>query len=151
MERRKYVMTLIGKEQAVVGKTFRLYSIPGECKRCRLYSICVAKLKPGRVYKIVNVRHVGLPQPNKCLLTGEDMVPIIAEELPIIVPIPIKSFIEDVTITYKVPQGNCDELRRYIPSEQVLKDGTKIRILREVGRVKCKNDEYVLAEVTPLD
>ncbi len=44
----KRVMTLIGKEQAVVGKTFRLYSVPNECRQCRLFNICVARLKPGR-------------------------------------------------------------------------------------------------------
>lgn len=41
----KRVMTLIGKEQAVVGKTFRLYSVPNECRQCRLFNICVARLK----------------------------------------------------------------------------------------------------------
>lgn len=40
----KKVMTLIGREQAVVGKTFRLYSIPNECRQCRLFNICVASL-----------------------------------------------------------------------------------------------------------
>ncbi len=40
----KRVMTLIGREQAVVGKTFRLYSIPNECRQCKLFNICVASL-----------------------------------------------------------------------------------------------------------
>ncbi len=44
----KRVMTLIGREQAVVGKTFRLYSIPSECRQCKLFNICVARLRPGR-------------------------------------------------------------------------------------------------------
>ncbi len=151
MSEGKRIMTLIGREQAVVGKTFRLYSIPDECRRCRLFNICVAKLKPGRVYRIVEVRHVGLPQPDKCLLTGEDMVPVVVEELPIIAPIPINSFIEGITITYIRPRVDCDELRRYIPSDQVLKDGVKVRLLREVGRVRCKDGNYVIAEVLPLD
>ncbi len=38
----KRVMTLIGREQAIIGKTFRLYSIPNECRQCKLFNICVA-------------------------------------------------------------------------------------------------------------
>ncbi len=147
----KRVMTLIGREQAIVGKTFRLYSIPNECRQCKLFGICVARLRPGRVYKIVEVKHVGLPQPNKCLLTGEDMVPIIAEELPIIIPIPAKLFIEGVVITYERSLIACNDARRYVPSDNVLREGTKVRIIKETGRIKCDNESYVLAEVVPLD
>ena len=147
----KRVMTLIGREQAVVGKTFRLYSIPSECRQCKLFNICVARLRPGRVYRIVEVKHVGLPQPNKCLLTGEDMVPIIAEELPIIIPIPAKLFIEGVVITYTKSIITCSDARKYLPSDSVLKEGTKVRIMKETGRIKCDSESYVLAEVIPLD
>ncbi|MFB6470747.1 MAG: UPF0179 family protein [Vulcanisaeta sp. AZ3] len=151
MDYGKRITTLIGKEQAVIGKTFRLYSIPDECKKCKLYSICVARLRLGRVYRIVEVKHVGLPQPSKCLLTGEDMVPIVIEEMPITIPIPIKSFMEGITLTYIKPKVNCDELKRYIPSEQVIKDGTKVKVIREVGRVRCGDGDYILSEVMPLD
>ncbi|GAB6944627.1 UPF0179 family protein [Vulcanisaeta sp. JCM 14467] len=147
----KRVMTLIGREQAVVGKTFRLYSIPSECRQCKLFNICVARLRPGRVYRIVEVKHVGLPQPNKCLLTGEDMVPIIAEELPIIIPIPAKLFIEGVIITYTKSLITCTDARKYIPNDNVLKEGTRVKLVRETGRVKCGGESYVLAEVIPLD
>ncbi|MCG2863362.1 MAG: UPF0179 family protein [Vulcanisaeta sp.] len=147
----KRIMTLISKEQAVVGRTFRLYSIPNECRECRLFNICVSRLKLGRVYRIVEVRHVGLPQPNKCLLTGEDMVPVIVEEQPIIAPIPVNLFIEGVTITYTKPRVICDELRMYVPNDQVLREGVKIKLLKELGRVRCKDGNYVIAEVLPLD
>ena len=147
----KKIMTLIGKEQAIIGRTFKLYSIPNECKQCRLFNICVARLKPGRVYKVVDVKHVGLPQPDKCLLTGEEMIPIIAEELPIIIPIPTKLFIEGVVITFTKSIITCNDLKKYIPNDQALKEGTKIRIMKEKGRVRCNNENYVLAEVIPLD
>lgn len=146
---RKQVLTLIGKGQAIIGRTFKLYAIPDECRRCKLYNICVARIKPGRVYRIVEIRHVSLPQPDKCLLTGEEMVPIVAEEQPIIIPIPAKSFLEGVIMTYTKININCNELRNYL--NQPINDGTKIRIIREAGRVKCGNETYVLAEVIPLD
>ncbi len=147
----KRIMTLISKEQAIVGKNFRLYSIPDECKRCKLFNLCVSRLKPGRVYRVVEVKHVGLPQTNKCLLTGEEVVPIIAEELPLIIPVPAKLFIEGVVITYAKSDVACDNVKRYLPNEQVLKEGTKVKIVRETGRIKCNNENYVLAEVIPLD
>ncbi|BDR91251.1 UPF0179 family protein [Vulcanisaeta souniana] len=147
----KRIMTLISKEQAVVGKTFRLYSIPDECRRCKLFNLCVSRLKPGRVYRVVDVKHVGLPQTNKCLLTGEEMVPIIVEELPLIIPVPAKLFIEGVVITYTKSDIVCDNAKKYLPNEQVLKEGTRVKIVRETGRVKCDNENYVLAEVVPLD
>ncbi|WP_069806798.1 UPF0179 family protein [Vulcanisaeta thermophila] len=145
----KQVLTLIGKGQAVVGKTFRLLSIPEECRRCRLYNICMARVKPGRVYRIVSVRYVNLPQTYKCLLTGEDMVPIVAEEQPIVVPIPTRSFIEGVVMTYVKPRVNCNELRAYL--NQAINEGTRVRVLRGLGRVVCGNESYTLAEVIPLD
>ncbi len=147
----KRVMTLIGREQAIIGKTFRLYSIPNECRQCKLFNICVARLKPGRVYRIVEVKHVGLPQPNKCLLTGEDMVPIVAEELPIVIPIPAKLFIEGVVTTYTKSLITCNDIRKYLPNDNMLKEGTKVRIVRGIQRIKCDNENYVLAEVIPLD
>lgn len=49
----KRVMTLIGREQAIIGKTFRLYSIPNECRQCKLFNICVARLKPGRSIELL--------------------------------------------------------------------------------------------------
>lgn len=84
-------------------------------------------------------------------MTGEDMVPIIAEELPIIVPIPSKLFIEGVVITYIKSLITCNDARKYLPSDNVLRDGTKIKIVRETGRIRCNNEGYVLAEVIPLD
>ncbi|WP_252901047.1 UPF0179 family protein [Vulcanisaeta sp. JCM 14467] len=70
---------------------------------------------------MVEVKHVGLPQPNKCLLTGEDMVPIIAEELPIIIPIPAKLFIEGVIITYTKSLITCTDAGNTYPTTTCLR------------------------------
>ncbi len=150
----KRILTLIGEGQAKVGHVFKLFSIPEECKRCRLFNICIARLKVGRKYRVVEVRRVNLPRLDRCLLTGECLVPVVVEELPIVVAIPYQpNIIEGIVVTYNVVDGECQETlcRRYGEDRCSVTPGTKIKILNILGVEECKGRKYLIIRCTPLD
>jgi len=148
---RKLVLTLIGRGQATVGNTFKLHSVPRECYGCRLFDVCISRVRPGRIYRIVEVRKIGLPRLDRCLLTGEEMIPIVAEELPILVPLPSRSAVEGIVTTYTKPPGDCEDIKVHIPDESTLKDGTRIMVLRILRNSKCSSGAYSIVEAIPLD
>ncbi len=151
---RKLLLTLIGEGQAKVGHIFKLVAIPEECKRCRLYSACMGKLKLRRKYRIVEVRRLNLPRVERCLLTGEPLVPVIVEELPSIVALPAGlNIVEGVVTTYVETDRACQiSLVKKFGGELVeISCGTKVRILKILGREKCNSRDYVIAIVLPLD
>ncbi len=147
MSLRRFV-TLIGEGQASVGRSFRLFSIPDECKKCRLFNVCLGRLKLGRVYRIIEVRRINLPSLDRCRLTGERLIPVVVEEEPVLAPIPARHFIEGIVITYVRPRVRCVEVDKYV---NALQDGVKVKILEEVRRVRCGDETYVIARVIPLD
>ncbi len=151
---RKLLLTLIGEGQARVGHVFKLIAVPEECKRCRLYSACMGKLKLRRRYRVVEVRRINLPRVERCLLTGEALVPVIVEELPSILAIPAgPNIVEGVVTTYVKVDGFCqDSLVKKFGGEPIeIANETKVKILRILGRERCGSRTYVVAEVLPLD
>lgn len=146
--RGRLVLTLVGKGQAKVGGSFRLVSIPSDCRECRLYDICVAKLRPGLAYKIIEVRRIGFPQPSKCLLTGEEMVPVIAEEEPIKLLIDSKAAVEGLVLRYSKPTIKCMGVN---VDHVELPEGIRVRVLRVLGTVKCNQGSLAEVEVAIVD
>ena len=53
---RKAIVTLVGEGQAVEGFRFVASQPPPICKECKLLSVCMGKLVPGRAYEIVEVK-----------------------------------------------------------------------------------------------
>ncbi len=150
----KRILTLIGEGQAKVGHVFKLYSIPEECKRCRLYNICIARLKVGRKYRVVEVRRVNLPRPDKCLLTGENLVPVVVEELPVVVALPYQSnLIEGVVVTYTVVDSQCQDrlCTKYGEEKCTVQPGVKLKILNILGSETCNGRKYLIVRCVPLD
>jgi len=82
----KRIVTLVSREQAEVGHRFRVFGIPDECRECRLYSVCLGRLTPGRSYIVVEVRP---SMGQKCKITGGEMVPVVVEETPIVGLLPL--------------------------------------------------------------
>ena len=150
----KRVLTLIGEGQAKVGHVFKLISIPEECRRCRLFNACMGKLKLNRKYRVVEVRKINLPRLEKCLLTGEPLVPVIVEELPVLLAIPYApTVIEGVVTTYRVVDQVCQErLVRECGEDPVeIQDGTKIKILKIEKQAVCGGRTYLIVRAVPLD
>lgn len=140
----RLVITLISREQAERGRRIRVLSVPDECGTCKLYSVCIGRVRLGRLYKIAEIRP-SLGQ--RCKITGGEMVPVVVEELPLVVPIPRRKALEGVVVTYEGDCKGCDGC----PSEATLSPGEKIKILRLLeGQLICRGQAFVLAEVAPL-
>ncbi len=148
--RGKRLLTLIGEGQARVGHVFKIFSIPDECRRCPLYQACMAKLKVGRRYRVIEVRRVNLPRVERCLLTGEALTPVIVEELPIKIAIPYTpNVIEGVVTTYNVIDEKCQ--KRLSEDFNAIKPGTKIRIIKILNSQECSNRRYMIVIAEVLD
>ncbi len=131
-------MTLVSKEQAEVGHRFRVFSIPEECKDCRLYPVCMGRLAPGRSYKVVEVRP---SMGQRCKITDGEMVPVVVEEAPVIGLLPLNKALEGVVVTFEEECAGCEGC----PSD-VVKKGEKIKVVKIVGRKRCRGREFAIVE-----
>ncbi len=146
----KQLLTLIGEGQAKIGHIFKIFSIPEECRRCPLFQACMSKLKVGRKYRVVEVRRINIPRIEKCLLTGEALVPVIVEELPLKIAIPYSpNIVEGIITTYTVVDPTCQG--RFSEDFNAIKPGTKIKILKILSTVTCNNKKYLITIVEALD
>ncbi len=54
--KKKEIVTFVGDVQAKVGFRFVSSQPPEVCRNCKLFVACMSKLKPGKVYEIVDVK-----------------------------------------------------------------------------------------------
>ncbi|ACB40893.1 UPF0179 family protein [Pyrobaculum neutrophilum] len=135
------VVTLVSKEQAEVGHRFRVVEVPDECRTCRLYPVCMGRLTPGRAYKIVEVRpYMG----QRCKITDGEMVPVVVEEAPMIGLVPLNKALEGVVVTFEGECAGCEGC------PQQVQVGEKIKIVRVLGRAKCRGGDFAIVEFYAL-
>lgn len=139
----KLITTLVSREQAEVGHRFKVVKIPDECSTCKLYQICMGRLKPRRTYRIVEVRP-SLGQ--KCKITGGEMSPVVVEELPIKLLLPRSKALEGVIVTYEGECRGCDGC----PDEDTLRPGEKVLVVKVLDKTSCNGREFFVAEVSPI-
>ncbi|CCC82284.1 UPF0179 family protein [Thermoproteus tenax] len=139
----RVVITMVSKEQAELGHRFKVLKIPEECTSCKLFSVCMGRLRVGRTYRVVEVRP-SLGQ--RCKITGDEMVPVAAEEMPIRLLLPRNKALEGVVVTYEEECKGCENC----PDREVLRPGEKVLVLKILGKSQCKNREFYLVEASPL-
>lgn len=137
------LVTLVSKEQAEVGHRFRVMKIPDECYSCKLYRVCMGRLRPRRTYRIIEVRP-SLGQ--RCKITGGEMTPVVVEELPVRLLLPRRKAQEGVVVTYEGECRGCDGC----PDEDLLKPGEKVLVLKVLGKASCNGRELFVVEVSPI-
>lgn len=134
----KRIVTLLSREQAEVGHKFRLVNIPEECRGCKLYPVCIGRLTQGRSYRVVEVRpSVG----QRCKITNGEMVPVAVEEVPIVGLLPFNKALEGAIVTF---EGECAGCKN-CPTE-VVKPGEKVKVLKVLGRAKCRGKDFAIVE-----
>ncbi|MGC8570624.1 UPF0179 family protein [Caldivirga sp.] len=138
-------VTLISKPQARVGGNFRVIKIPEECYKCKLYNICMGRLRPGRVYRITEVRPLRYPSPYKCLLNGDEMVPVVVEEEDLILPIKLPYVIEGSITLFDKSWCICHPC----PSEEALP--SRVKVVKIIDKRQCGSGWFFLVEAKPLD
>lgn len=131
----KKIVTLITEAQAKVGTRFSVKKYDF-CKRCKLFNICLKKLKEGVIYEVVNVRKVK----HICPKMRVTMRVVEVVEAPKLIIIPAKNCYVGAIVTYN--PINCNLKRcpyyNYCCNVKGLEKGEKIIIEKIVDKdIKC--------------
>ncbi|NPA74962.1 MAG: UPF0179 family protein [Euryarchaeota archaeon] len=138
------MITLVGKELAKEGLEFQYVGPLMECRACKLKNVCF-NLDEGKWYRVVKVRD----KEHECKVhEGGKVVTVEVEEIPVPLLLDVKTVVEGEVIEYHRMNchGECDDPTLCRPIG--LRDGTKIKIVKIEGKVKCGNKEFYKVLVT---
>ncbi|MCQ5341234.1 MAG: UPF0179 family protein [Candidatus Methanomethylicia archaeon] len=124
MERRE-IITLLGN--AKKGMKFIAINPPDLCKSCKLFSICLERLVPGRKYEVIEVRD----KQHYCQLSNEKINVVKVIEEPIEIALRKQIAIEGAII--KFSWNECNEFKcklRELCKPLGLNIGDRIKIIK---------------------
>lgn len=127
------IVTLCGVKQAKPGLTFIAYEPSEACLECRLYKVCVGKLEPSRLYRVVEAKNRVFP----CPLHEGGVKLVVVEESPVEAAMEDRLIVEGATTVFK-PVGcrvKCPNRSLCIP--EGLKEGDRCFILKVGDRLEC--------------
>ncbi|MBN2152877.1 MAG: UPF0179 family protein [Candidatus Lokiarchaeota archaeon] len=140
--KKDYLVTLALERNAQVGKEFLHDEMPGACKECPLYQICMKNLLKGRVYVIQGIDDGVRHECPKKLFQGE-MVVVKVKEKPLLVTFTSSKIFEGMRLTYA--GQNCPEKAcKYHPNcdlpDSSLARGALVKCLKILKRIRpeCK-------------
>lgn len=126
------MITLVPEGFAKIGRRFLQMEPSDSCLECRFRAVCADKLRPGRIYQVVEI----LGKKLDCPIHGS-VVTVRVEPAPIEALIDSRSALRGSIITYRAP--SCDE-----PCELIelckpigLRNGDKCRILEVLDKISC--------------
>jgi len=121
------IVTLVGELQAKPGFKFIFQGASEVCANCKLREVCVMKLEPNVVYKVIEV----LKKKHKCPLRGGWVLVAKVVEAEVEALLDAKMAVEDAIITFK--RRKCDNTSCAMWSvcqSPYVKEGEKYRVLR---------------------
>jgi len=121
------VVTLVGELQAKPGFKFIFQGASEACANCKLREVCVTKLEPNTVYKVVEV----LEKRHKCPLREGWVVVAKVVEAEVEALLDAKMAVQDAIITFK--RRKCDNVgcaMWSICQSPYVKEGGKYKVLR---------------------
>ena len=127
------IVTLCGVKQAKPGFTFIAYKPTERCLKCRLYKVCVGKLEPSRLYRVVEVKDRIFP----CPLHEDGVRLVVVEESPVEAAMEDRLLVEGATIVFKPIECRVRCPNRGLCTPEGLKKGDKCLILKLGDRVEC--------------
>ena len=144
MARDREIITLVGSKQAKKGFMFFNEEPLNECKTCKLFKVCSAKLDSGRIYVVTEVRDKVLP----CLIHEEGVQVVkVLEPNPEVNIESRLSFLGGV-ITFQLPLCHntlCSYRAKCIPKN--LKIGDKCLIVEVKSKVECPLNRHLVSAV----
>jgi uncharacterized protein (UPF0179 family) len=121
------IVTLVGELQAKPGFKFIFQGASDVCASCKLREVCVMKLEPNTVYKVVEV----LKKRHKCPLREGWVVVAKVVEAEVEALLDAKMAVEDAVITFKRKKcNNTDCSLRSVCQSPYVKEGEKYRVLK---------------------
>ncbi|MCC6013730.1 MAG: UPF0179 family protein [Candidatus Verstraetearchaeota archaeon] len=142
------IITLLGN--AKKGMEFIAINPPEICKSCKLFSICLERLVPGRKYKVIEVRD----KQHYCQLSNEKINVVKVVELPIEIALRKQIAIEGAIIKYSWIE--CNEFKcklRGLCKPLGLNIGDRIKIIKileDLSEMAFCGKEIVKVEVVVI-
>jgi len=134
MRRLKHLITLVTEAQAIEGNRFSI-KIHNKCKKCKLYNVCIGKLREGLVYEVVKIRRIT----HECPLIKTKMVVVEVVEAPKLIGLTSKVLTRGLILSYKPIKCNersCPNYKYCVPKG--FKEGEKVVIENVIKRtLKC--------------
>ncbi|RLG85077.1 MAG: hypothetical protein DRO18_06345 [Thermoprotei archaeon] len=127
------IITLVSYLVAKEGYTFAFTGATPQCSKCRFKRVCVDKLRPGHVYRIVRVLNIR----NRCPV-NEYVVTVEVEEALIEASIPKRLAVEGMIIDYR--KVGCNMLKCKFSSickPKLLPSTCKVKVVKVHGKLKC--------------
>lgn len=143
------IVTLCGVKQAKPGFKFIAYKPTRRCLECRLYKVCVGKLEPSRLYKVVEVKNRVFP----CPLHEDGVRLVVVEENSVEAAMEDKLIVEGATLIFKPVKCSLECANRGLCTPEGLKKGDRCLILKVGDRLEClgglKLRKVLLKRVSP--
>ncbi len=121
------IVALVTEYQAKVGTIFTVRATR-VCSGCKLFEVCMGKLRPGGRYKVIKVRNFK----QKCPVLSEYLRVSVVEELPIRLLVNKRLAMEGITITYTQPKCPPELVKELgeLCSPRYIANGEKVRIIK---------------------
>jgi uncharacterized protein (UPF0179 family) len=135
------LISLVGNRQAKEGFVFLHHGSIEECKDCKLFKICLAKLESGRIYEIVGIRDKNF----KCKIHDEGVRVVELRKADTEASIEKRLAFEGVTITYKQQEcqdSSCLDYKACTPLG--LKNGDKCKVIKIGDLIKCPREKSLV-------
>ena len=131
--KRREIVTFVGDVQARVGFKFVASQPPEVCRGCRLFLACMSKLKPGKVYEVVEVKE----KEHYCPLYEGSVKVVKVEEAPVEAVVKSNLAVEGATVEPQIEDcGKKCPLRTFcIPEWADPGKKVKIKICRVIEDV----------------
>ncbi|MEM4577088.1 MAG: UPF0179 family protein [Candidatus Nezhaarchaeales archaeon] len=121
------IITLVGELQAKPGFKFVFKGATDVCTLCKLKEVCVMKLEPGIMYKVVET----LKKRHKCPLREGSVVVVRVVETEVDALIDAKVAVEDAILTLRRKSCNNRNCKLWsLCQNDYVKDGEKYRVLK---------------------
>jgi hypothetical protein len=135
-------VTLVGEKQAKEGRTFVFLGPLGECRDCKLKTVCF-NLEEGRTYTIMAVRNVH----HDCKIHESGVRVVEVEKAPIRAAVFTRNALEGTSVVWE--QKDCINIgcpNFYLCGPRGIKAGEKYRVVKVLGILDCP-DGVPLKEV----
>ncbi|MEM1569504.1 MAG: UPF0179 family protein [Candidatus Bathyarchaeia archaeon] len=127
------ILTLCGVAQARVGCTFLAGKPSEQCINCRLYKVCVGKLEPHRLYRVVEVRG----RVFQCTLHKDGVKLVVVEENPVEAAVEDKLIVEGMTLVFSPILCKIDCINKSLCTPEGLMKNDRCRVVEVGGRLNC--------------
>jgi uncharacterized protein (UPF0179 family) len=127
------ILTLCGVSQAKVGFTFLAGKPSRQCVNCRLYKVCVGKLEPLRLYRVLEVREKTF----QCRIHKDGVKLVTVEESPVEAAMEDRLIVEGALLTFSpiICRIECNNKGLCIP--EGLKENDKCQVVKIGEKLNC--------------